>query len=363
MGERRHDGQGRKAMRLSVLGAGAIGPAAAALAASRGHEAVLWSPSGRGTMGLDGRIAAEGALSGVFPLRVAQGLEEALASADAVLLAVPAYAFPALLPRIAQAMPAGLPLLIAPAASLAPLAFEALRAGLGPRAPVGALATTPLTARRLAPDRVRIPAIRAAVDVAAVPAAATPEIATLATALFGHACPAAPDVLQPALANANPIIHAALALTNATRIERGEAWPQYELMTEATCRLMSALEAERAALAAALGYVVPTLAEALHRASGVPQGRLAAMGAAIAASGRAVLGPAEMETRYVTEDVPYGLSFYLWLAAGRGVAMPRTAATVAVLEVLWGRDLRANPLLEALDAAGLPRLLREGIGR
>jgi opine dehydrogenase len=350
-------------MRLTVLGAGAIGPAAAALAASRGHEVVLWSPSGRGTAGIEGRIATEGALSGVFPLRVVHRLDEALAGADAALLAVPAYAFAGLLPGIAQAAPAGLPMLIAPAASLAPLAFEALRAALGPRAPVGALATTPLTARRLAPDRVRIPAIRAAVDVAAVPAAAAPEMATLATALFGHACPVAPDVLQPALANANPIIHAALALTNATRIERAEAWPQYELMTEATCRLMSALEAERAALAAALGYAVPTLAESLHRASGVPRGPLAAMGAAIAASGRAVLGPADMQTRYVTEDVPFGLSFYLWLAAGCGVAMPRTAAAVAVLETVWDRDLRANPLLDALQPAGLAPLLRLGVGR
>lgn len=350
-------------MRVSVLGAGAIGPAAAALAASRGHDAVLWSPSGRGTAGLGDHLLAEGALAGRFPVRVAHTLAEALDDAEAALLAVPAYAFAALLPAIAAAAPRDLPLLIAPAASLAPLAFEALRAAFGPRAPVGALATTPLTARRLAPDRVRIPAIRAAVDVAGVPAAAAPGIAALATALFGHACPIAPDVLQPALANANPIIHAALALANTTRIERAEAWPQYELMTEATCRLMSALEEERGALAAAFGHAVPTLAESLHRASGVPLGPLPAMGAAIGAAGRSVAGPTSMETRYVTEDVPFGLSFYLWLARGRGVAMPRTEATVAVLETLWGRDLRANALLDTLDPLHLPRLLREGIGR
>ncbi|WP_376097392.1 hypothetical protein ACE7GA_06650 [Roseomonas sp. CCTCC AB2023176] len=39
-------------MRVTILGAGAVGPAAAVLAASRGHDVTLWSPSGAGTAGL-----------------------------------------------------------------------------------------------------------------------------------------------------------------------------------------------------------------------------------------------------------------------------------------------------------------------
>lgn len=350
-------------MRVGILGAGAIGPAAAVLAATRGHDVSLWSPSGRGTDGIDGRLVSEGALEVEVAVRIARCLVDALDGAEAALLAVPAYAFPGLLPQVAAAAPRGLPLLVAPAAALAPLAFEALRAQLGQRAPVGALATTPTTARRLAPDRVRIPGLRSAVDIAAVPAAAATEMAALASELFGHACPTAPDVLQPALANANPIIHAALALANVTRIERGEAWPQYGLMTDAACRLMADLEDERGRLAAAFGLQVPALADSLHRASGVPRGPLPAMGAAIAAGGRAVNGPTTMDTRYVTEDVPFGLAFYLWLARRRGIAMPRTEATVTVLESLWGRDLRANALLAMLEGGDLAAMLCDGIGR
>jgi opine dehydrogenase len=350
-------------MRLAVLGAGAVGPGCAALAASRGHASVLWSPSGRGTAGIGAVLHAEGALAGAFPVSVAASLAEALAGADAALLAVPAYAYPALLPAIAATLPRDVPLILSPAASLAPLVVEAARAALGARAPVGGLATTPLTARRLAPDRVRIATIRSVVDAAAVPAAAAPRIAALATALFGMDCPPADSVLPLALANANPIIHAALALANVTRIERAEAWPQYGLMTEAACRLMEGLEAERAALAAALGVAVVPLATSLARANGLAEGRVAEMAAAIAASRGAVLGPADMETRYVTEDVPFGLVVYLRLSAGAGVAMPLTEATVAVLEALWGRGLRDNPLLDALGGAALPMLLRNGLGR
>jgi len=352
-------------MRLAVLGAGAVGPAAAALAASRGHEVMIWSPSGAGTRGLGAVLHSEGALAGSWPVRVAATLPEALAGAQAALLAVPAYAFPGLLPRIAAALPAGVTPLVSPAASLAPLAFDALWArSAGPcRAPVGALATTPCTARRLAPDRVRVIGLRTAVDVAAIPAAAAAEVAALTTALFGPACPLAPDALQPALANANPIIHAALALANVSRIERAEAWPQYGLMTEATCRLMEALAAERDALAAAFGHRLPSLAEALHRAAGVPRGPLHQMGAAIQAKGATVNGPAAMDTRYVTEDVPYGLAFYTALAEAKGVAMPRTRATIAVMEALWGMALSDNPLLAGLDLGGIGAALREGYGR
>ncbi|MBP0446919.1 NAD/NADP octopine/nopaline dehydrogenase family protein [Roseomonas sp. SSH11] len=353
-------------MRLSVLGAGAVGPAAAALAASRGHEVTLWSPSGAGTAGIGTSIEAEGAVAGDIPLRTAPDLADAFRGADAALLAVPAYAFPSVLPRIAAVLPPGLPLLIAPAASLSPLALDALLAARGApaaRAPIGAMATTPVTARRLSPGRVRVAAVRAAVDMAAIPAASAGEMGALATALFGHACPLAPHALHAGLANANPIIHAVLALTNVTRIEKAEEWPQYGLMTPAACRMMERLSAERAALAGSFGIAVLGLDESLHRANGVPMGPLHEMAAAIAASRGAVTGPAAMETRYVTEDVPYGLAFYLWLARGRGIPMPVTEAVVTALETLWGRDLRANPLLRQLDPAGLEEALREGLGR
>ena len=43
--------------------------------------------------------------------------------------------------------------------------------------------------------------------------------------------------------------------------------------------------------------------------------------------------------------------------------MPVTAAVVTALEALWGRDLRANPILDAIDLTALPRALQEGFGR
>lgn len=344
-------------MRLAILGAGAIGPACAALAVSRGHTAVLWSPSGAGTRGIDATLHAEGLLEGSFPVTVATRLAEAFAGADAALLTVPAYALPDLLPRIAAEIPATLPLLIAPAASLAPLAFARLR---GPGAAVGAMATTPLTGRRLAPDRVRIAAIRAEAEMGALPGPAAPEMAALAESLFGNRWPTVPDALAAAFINGNPIAHAALALANVTRIEKQESWGQYGLMTPAVCRLIETLGAERDALAARFGHHPPSLAEALHRTNGVPRGPLHEMTAAIERGRGFIAGPTEMTTRYVTEDVPYGLAFYLAIAQAIGQPMPVTEGTVMVIETMWGQGLRDNPLLAGLDLGNLPAALNRG---
>lgn len=353
-------------MRLAVLGAGAIGPAAAVLAVSRGHQAVIWSPSGKGTAGIAGTIHAEGVLQGAFPVAVATTLEEAFRGADAALLVVPAYAFATLLPRIAQALPADLPLLIAPAASLAPVVLDVLMARRGAparRAPIGAMATTTGGARRLAPDRVRVAMIRTALEIAAVPAAAAPEMAKLAHDLFGMAFPLSPDALHVSFINVNPIAHSVLALTNVTRMERGEDWPQYAMMTPFACNLMLALAAERNAVAAAYGHRLDGIDTFFHRANQVPMGPLHEMTAAIAAARTDIKGPRTTDSRYVTEDVPFGLSYYMAVADPKGVPMPVTDSMVRMLEVLWGRDLRANPMLAQLDMAALPRLLREGAGR
>jgi opine dehydrogenase len=131
-------------------------------------------------------------------------------------------------------------------------------------------------------------------------------------------------------------------------------------MTEAVCRVMDALGAERDALAARFGHRPPSMVEAFHRTNGVPRGKLHEMALAIEQGRGFVAGPTDMATRYVTEDVPYGLAFYLAVAAAVGQPMPVTEATVTMLETLWGQGLRANPLLAGLDLSDLPAALAQG---
>ena len=186
-----------------------------------------------------GRLQAEGVLEGAFPVRVAATLDQAFAGADVALLTVPAYALPALLPRIAAAIPKDLPLLIvarrlARAARLRAAARRPARrsARWPPRpSPAGASRPTACASPPSAPGP----------RWARCPAPPRREMAALAEALFGNRWPVVPDALAAAFINTNPIAHAALALANVTRIEQRETWGQYGLMTPAVCRLMEAL--------------------------------------------------------------------------------------------------------------------------
>jgi opine dehydrogenase len=81
-------------MRVAIIGAGAIGLGAAAYLSQRGHDPVVWSPSGIRTAELasGAPLLATGAVEGEFRLGVAASCADALAGAEAVLVALPGNA-------------------------------------------------------------------------------------------------------------------------------------------------------------------------------------------------------------------------------------------------------------------------------
>jgi opine dehydrogenase len=342
-------------MQLAVLGAGAIALASAALAAARGHAVRVWSPSGRGTAGLrarGGRLTATGEVAGVFTLGVAETTAEAVAGAGCVLVAVPANGHRAVMEAVAPHLAAGQTVLVSAAASLSPLYLDWLIGGRG--VTVAGFGTTALTARRGADGAsVQVATLRGACDVAAVRAEETEAAIASATALWGDRFVPAESVLAVALANINPIAHTAMALCNLSRIEHQEVWPQYHCTTPSVARLILAMDTERQALAAACGVRIPTAEEFFRRSYALSALDLAGMMAELHARRGGPAGPTTIETRYVLEDVPYGLVFYLAQAREAGVAMPVTEGAVRLASAAWGRDLAAmNDLLPVLSARG-----------
>lgn len=347
-------------MQLAVLGAGAIALASAALAASRGHAVRVWSPSGRGTEALrarGGRLAATEEVAGVFEVGVPRTVAEAVAGADCVLVAVPANGHRGVMEAAAPHLAAGQTVLVSAAASLSPLYLDRLIGGRG--VTVAGFGTTALTARRGADGAsVQVATLRGACDVAAVRTEETGAAIATAATLWGERFVPADSVLAAALANINPIAHTAMALCNLSRIEHREVWPQYHCTTPAVARLMLAMDAERQALAAAVGVRIPTADDFFRRSYALTAPDLAGMMAELHARRGGPAGPTTLETRYVLEDVPYGLVFYLALAGEAGVAMPVTEGAVRLASAAWGRDLAAmNDLLPALGPLDARRLV------
>jgi len=358
-------------MRLAIAGAGAIGRATAAVAARAGHTAALWSPSGRGTAGLlraalasgaggqRGRLTYEGALTGVADVGVILDPRE-LADAEAVVIALPGDAYPAVLPQILPYLRAAQTVIVSGALSLVPLwLYERLRATGAPA--IAAWGTTLGTARLGTGGHqdgdhgsVQINTLRAQFEVAAIPATAGEAVLAVCRTLFGDRFRLVGNLLETALSNINPEAHAAEVLPNLSRIDKGEPWMLFDCLTASGSRLLEAMDLERLAVARAFGLTVRTVQAHYHLSYHVPLGSIAEIAAAIHARYQGPPGPTTLDHRYVREDMPFGLACFEALARVAGVATPLTSAAVTLLSAACSRDLRAdNPLLADLAIEGV----------
>jgi opine dehydrogenase len=216
--------------------------------------------------------------------------------------------------------------------------------------------TTALTARVSGPAAVHVSGIRQRLEVATVPDCDTQHGIEVCRSLFGDRFHPSPDLLAVTLSNLNPPVHMANTLCNFTRIEKGEDWENYGGITPAVARLIEALDAERLALAASFGLNVRSVRDHFAHSFGVPLASLAEMAAAVYIQRPGLLGPQSLDTRYVTEDVPFGLVPLTALSRSAEVEMPLHRAGIALFSALYGRDFCAdNDILPALGLAELDR--------
>lgn len=356
-------------MRVSILGAGSIAHATAAYLARAGHDALLWSPSGQRTTTLaaGAQLVARGAIEGEFTVRIAASCAEAVAAADVVLLALPAYGHKAVLDAAAPHLREDQPVIISSHLSFGALYLSKLLAARGVRVPIIAWGTTLVTGRQVSPTEVHVGSVRDRVDMATLPQRAADQGMGLCTTLFGDHFALRDGLLAIALSNLNPQNHLGIALLNLTRMERGEAWNQSQNVTPAVGRLIEALDAERLALAHAFGCRVKTVREHFSLSFHVPMDSVAAMNQDMFQRGYSGNGPATPESRYVLEDVPFGLVPTAWLGQLARQTLPLHESGIALFSAAYGRDFRReNNLLPALaladgfDADDLVTLAREG---
>jgi opine dehydrogenase len=357
-------------LRVSILGAGAVAYGAAAYLARAGHDPLIWSPSGTRTADLaSGKaLIAKNAVEGEFVVRVASSCADAVNEADVVMLALPANGHKLAIDAAAPHLRAGQPVIFSSHASFGALYLSRLLAARSVRAPIVAWGTTLTTGRQESPTEVNVATVRQRVDMATVPDSAAGAGDALCNALFGDHFVQRDGLLAIALSNLNPQNHLAIALLNLTRMERGESWGQGENVTPAVGRLIEALDRERLAIAEAFGLRVKTVFEHFSLSFHVPLASVSAMNQEMHRQGRGGLGPKTAESRYVLEDVPFGLLPTVIL--GRRVERPAMLheAGLALFSAAYGRDLaQDNDLLpelglERLSAAELQRLARAGYG-
>jgi len=190
--------------------------------------------------------------------------------------------------------------------------------------------------------------------------------------LFPHAV-AAPTVISTGFTNANAMLHVANCVANAGKIDRGEQYKFYaEGVTPAVARLYGAINAERVAVALALGAQVPALEDWFERTYAVRGATLSETCQLLTSNSdgpyQATGTPRAWDHKYIAEDVPVGLLPMCELGRAAGVATPRIDAVIELAGTLAGTDFAdaARTLdrmgLAGMDAARIRVVVEEGFG-
>ena len=142
---------------------------------------------------------------------------------------------------------------------------------------------------------------------------------------------------------------------------------QLGVPTDRSTSVLSGGQQQRLAIATVLGLKVRTIFEHFHLSFHVPVGSISEMNQLMHEQGNGGSGPATADSRYVTEDVPYGLGLTVMLGELAGQPSKLHQAGVRIFSAMYGRDFMAeNELLNALDLSrftldDLKRAARTGL--
>lgn len=270
---------------------------------------------------------------------VTTDLEAALGASELVLLIVPAYGHRAFAEACAPHLRSGQVVVLMPG-TLGTLEFA--RILLQKRAVSGVVLaetdTAPYVCRKLTPTSAHIWGEVSGLGLGVLPASATERVLGMLEPHFPGLRPH-PNVVACGLAAMNPVVHPAGVLLNAGRIEysHGDFYFYEEGVSPAVCKLIYAVDAERRALGKALGFALLPVDEAFHQAGFGPKGDLWATinGSRMLTQLRA---PGGLNTRWLTEDVPYGIAAWALLGEQLGVPMPTMRALVDLCGAALGID-------------------------
>lgn len=346
--------------RVTVLGAGNGGRTAAAEFGLGGHDVTLYEvpqfAGGLEAIARAGHIVASGEIHGTAPVRVETDLATAVTGADVVFVVVPTNhqrTFAQLLDPILED---GAILVMVPGSLGALEVAQHLHADVT----VCEMAALPYATRITGPTEVTVFGRRKILSFGAFPADRTDQVAPVLEDLY-PGIEAMPNVLAAGLSNPNPTLHCLGVLMSASRIEysHGEFYYYEEGMTPHVCQAIEAIDAERLAIGAAYDIDLLSLIDTYPTMGYGPKGDTfwSVIRGVSALNG--IKGPMQIDSRYLTEDVPVGLTIYSQLGRQAGVAPVLMESVIHLTGALLGTDFGDDR--RTLQRCGLAGMDRDAI--
>lgn len=342
-------------MKIAIVGTGGVALATAALLNQKGHAACLVSLSGKGGEALaSGQITATGAIETTAPVELAHSPASAVQSTDHIIIATSADRYISMLREIIPYVENRHNILISGELSQLSAVLENELRAIGKNPRITSLASTLVTGRRREGATVHVGLIRKSVLAFSKTPDTQPGGIRSWNDLLGGSLVECDNPARILFSNLNPIVHAPNALCNFTRIEKGEDWSNYGGITSGVAKLLQAFDAERLQIGSALGIDLVPYEENFARAQGFETRKpLHEMAAEVHEKrGGLPKGPTDITTRYITEDVPFGLVVLEKIGSLQKIATPVTSSLITVFSAIYGREFRdENPFLEQLDVA------------
>ena len=346
-------------MEIAIVGTGSIALGTSVLLAKAGHTPLLVSLSGRGGSALaSGVLMATGAIEGEVQIELSSSVEAAFRRTKHIVIATSADRYGSVLQSIVQHVRTDHRILISGELSCFGLALQHELVKEQKYPSVTSLASTPVTGRRGQGSQVHIGLIRSSVLAYAHAHNGNDDEVAAWNLLLGGALMPCASPAHVLLSNLNPIAHAPNALCNLTRMEKAEDWSNFGGITPGVSNLLIALDGERLGIGRKLGSQLVSFKDSFGSANGFPaEMSLPQMMQEmdVKRSGQP-RGPRSLASRYVTEDVPFGLVVYERLGTLLGIGTPMTTSTISVLSAIYDRDFRVeNCFLEHLSALVISR--------
>ncbi len=344
---------------IAILGAGNAGRALSGDLARRGAPVALWNRTAAHVIGVEARggIEVEGDREGFGPIEVVtDDVEVALDSAELVMVCVPAFAHSDVAGACAPHLRDGQIVVLNPGRTFGALAFLlGLREhGCSADVAVAEAATFVMAARTTGPAQSRIARVKHVVPIAAVPAEKTGQVVAALTPWYPQFTSAA-NALETSFGNVGAVIHPAITLLNAARIETEQGRFEFYIdgISPAVAQVLAAVDRERLAVANLLGVEVMSLETWLTTAYGAAGTDL--LDAIHANVGyRGITAPATLEHRYILEDVPMSLVPIASAGLAFGLKTRAVEAMILVAGLIHGTNYwRRGRTLESLGLDGL----------
>jgi opine dehydrogenase len=362
---------------VAILGAGHGGCAAAADLGRRGYSVRLHARNADRLAPLraQGGIEARGIHQGLVAIDLlTTDVSEAARGADLIMLVVPSVAHEHYARALAPLLDGSQPIFINPGHTGGGLHFLHELRNAGYRGRIRSCETVTLTyiTRMEGAGIVNIYSYTKRLRFAALPG-------TEAAALFDLIKPLYPEierassVLETALSNLNAVFHPEGMIMNAGWIQHtaGAFLFYREGFTDAVGRVTAAVDAERIAIAKALGVPAVPFIDVFYEAGLTTEAARDSgdISRACRESGpnKTIKSPSSLDHRYVHEDVGYGLVPIAALGELAGVATPTIDALVQLASLAVGVDYRRDGLtLDKLGLAGkspaeLLKFVEEGV--